>query len=82
MTSDEFRIVRSETPVKEIWSRLGYFENEHNAKEFLKKKSKKLAEDKLVERAREVYYLHGGFINHAEDIYSSKTWQSKLLSMK
>lgn len=32
------RFVRSETPVKEIWARLGFFESEHNAKDFLKDK--------------------------------------------
>jgi hypothetical protein len=32
-------VVYSETPVREIWSILGYFENEHNAKEFLKEKT-------------------------------------------
>lgn len=36
--SGEVRYVRSETPVKEIWARLGFFESEHNTKEFLKDK--------------------------------------------
>jgi len=36
--TEEIRFVRSETPVKEIWARLGFFESEHNAKEFLKDK--------------------------------------------
>jgi len=31
------RVVHSETPVKEIWSRLSYFESKHNAREFIKK---------------------------------------------
>jgi len=56
MTSDEFRIVPSETPVKEIWSRLGYFENEHNAREFLKKKNKNLTEDELVDTAKRLAF--------------------------
>jgi len=34
MSSDELRIVHSENPVKEIWSRLSYFETEHNAREY------------------------------------------------
>jgi len=33
----ESRIVHSETPVEEIWSRLSYFESEHNARKFLEK---------------------------------------------
>jgi hypothetical protein len=52
MSSDELTIVHSENPVNEMWSRLGYFENEYNAKEFLKKKSEELAEDELVDTAR------------------------------
>lgn len=49
MTSDESRIVPSESSIKETWSRLSYFESEHNAKEFLKKFS--LSNDDLIETA-------------------------------
>jgi len=42
MSSENYRFVPSEIPVKEGWSRLGYFDSKHNAKEFLKTKSKKL----------------------------------------
>jgi hypothetical protein len=56
MTPDEFRIVHSETPVKEIWSRLGFFENEHNAREFLKTKNQKLTEKECFDIAKRIAF--------------------------
>jgi hypothetical protein len=46
----ELRVDRAESPVKEIWSRLSFFESEYNSKEFLKKFS--LADDDLGNVAR------------------------------
>jgi len=54
MSSDELRIVRSENPVKEIWSRLSYFETEHNARDFLKKFD--LPNDNLMDIARNLAF--------------------------
>jgi len=48
------RIVHTETPVREIWSRLSYFESEHNAKEFLKKFS--LSNNELADTASSLAY--------------------------
>jgi hypothetical protein len=56
MAPEEFRIVHSETPVKEIWSRLGFFENEHNARDFLKTKNEKLAQDELLDTAKRLAF--------------------------
>jgi hypothetical protein len=56
MTPDEVRIVHSETPVKEIWSRLGFFENEHNAREFLKARNENLTEKELFDIAKRIAF--------------------------
>lgn len=42
------RIIRTEDPVKEIWSMLTYFESEHNAKQYLKKKFGPSVEELIV----------------------------------
>jgi hypothetical protein len=54
MGSDELRIVHSENPVKEMWSRLSYFETEHNTRQFLKKFS--LSNDNLIDTARSLAF--------------------------
>jgi hypothetical protein len=45
----QLRIVHTETPIKEIWSRLSYFESESNAREFLERFS--LSDDDLADTA-------------------------------
>jgi hypothetical protein len=50
----ELRVDRAESPVKEIWSRLSFFESEYNSKEFLKKFS--LADDDLGNLARNLAF--------------------------
>jgi len=67
MSSDEFMVVYSETPVKEIWARLGYFENEHNAKEFLSEKNKNLTEEQLVDTAKRLSFS----MRSAKEYYQS-----------
>ena len=74
MSSDEFMVVYSETPVKEIWSRLGYFENEHNAKEFLSEKNKNLTEEQLVDIAKRLSFS----MRSAKEYYQSATSVSLL----
>lgn len=47
------RIIHTEDPVKEVWSMLGYFESEHNSKQYLEKKFGTSVE-KLNETAKNV----------------------------
>jgi len=54
MSSEELRIVRSENPIREMWSRLSYFETKLNAREFLKKFN--LSNDKLIDTARSLAF--------------------------
>jgi hypothetical protein len=49
------RIIRTEDPVKEIWSMLSYFESEHNAKQYLEKKFVPPIEE-LIETAQSLAY--------------------------
>jgi len=74
LTSDEFRIVHSETPVKEIWSRLSYFENEHNVREFLKKKNDTLTEVELADTSKSFAYM----MQTAREYYKSASLVSLL----
>lgn len=74
MSSDDRRIVYSEIPVKEIWSRLGYFEIEHNAKEFLKNNNKELAEEDLVTTAKRLAFT----MQAAREYYESAALVSLL----
>lgn len=67
-------IVHSETPVKEIWSRLGYFENEHNAKEFLEKKNENLTDEQLTDVAQSLSFS----MQSAREYYQSATSVSLL----
>jgi hypothetical protein len=60
-------IVYSETPEKEIWSRLGYFENEHNAKDFLLQKNKSLTEEQLTDIAQRLSFS----MQSAKEYYQS-----------
>ncbi len=50
-SSDELRIVHSENPFIEMWSRLSYFDTEYNARQFLKKQFT-LPDDTLIETAK------------------------------
>lgn len=54
MSSEESKIVRSENPIREMWSRLSYFETELNAREFLKKFN--LSNDDLIDTARSLAF--------------------------
>ena len=74
MNSNEFRIVHAETPVKEIWSRLCYFENEHNAGEFLKSKNKKITEDTLENISKRIAFT----MRTAREFYESASRVSLL----
>jgi hypothetical protein len=53
--NNQFRAVRTEDPVKEIWSRLGYFESKYNCKQFLESKFPNSDED-LIETANNLAY--------------------------
>jgi hypothetical protein len=55
MSSDELIIIRSENPIKEMWSRLSYFETKLNAREFLKKKFT-LSDNDLIDTARSLAF--------------------------
>lgn len=73
MTSDEVRIVHSENPVKDMWSRLGYFENEHNVREFLRE-DKKLDEEALLDTAKRLAFT----MQTAREYYKSASRVSLL----
>lgn len=68
---ENISFVRSETPIKDIWARLSYFESEHNAKEFLKAKFALIDKDlkdiasglAFTMRAAREYYDSGGHVS-------------------
>ena len=49
------RVIRTEDPVKEIWSMLSYFESEHNTKQYLEKKFGPSTE-KLIDTAQSLAF--------------------------
>jgi hypothetical protein len=71
-------IVYSETPVKEIWSRLGYFENEHNAKEFLSEKNKSLSQELTQEQLTDISQRLSFSMQSAKEYYQSATFVTLL----
>jgi hypothetical protein len=54
MSFNKLRIVRTENPIREMWSHLSYSETELNAREFLKKFN--LLDDELVDTAKSLAF--------------------------
>jgi hypothetical protein len=73
MDPDEPRVVRSENPVREMWSRLSYFETESNARDFLTQRFN-ISDDAPVDAARSLAFA----MRPASEYYESASCVSLL----